>query len=269
MKQIMIFLIIITLSSCQYSQKHKTNSETTVLINTNETVVDMNPYRLHYDSIDKQHSEQIEHWLNQELKNIEEFFNKGFKKEFDVYIFSERDSLDKQWQKDWNMPDFKSQCWMVASGIAHRLDILSPRIWATQACEHDINDTIATKKLIIHELVHVFHGQNNPSPTFENIENIDWFVEGIAVYASGQLDDGRYKRAKRCVLDGDGPIKLTDIWKGENKYGFAGSIVKFIDDKYGREIVVKLIGYTKATEILNALHLSEKELLMEWKQSIN
>lgn len=257
------------MSSCQYTHKQKANSETSELIKNKETIINKTPYRLHYDPIDKQQSEQIEQWLNQGQNDIEGFFNQGFEKIFDVYIFSERDSLDKQWQKDWNLPDFKSQCWMVASGIAHRLDILSPRIWETQACEHDNNDTIATKKLIIHELVHVFHGQNNPSPTFENIENIDWFVEGIAVYASGQLDDGRYKRAKSYILDEGGPIKLVDIWKGKHKYGLAGSIVKFIDDKYGRELLIKLIELTKATEILNTLNISEEELIKEWKNSFN
>ena len=116
----------ITVFSCQYTQKQKTNSEITEPINTKQKAIEKKPYRIHYDSIDNQQAEQIKHWLNQGQKDIEEFFNKGFEKKFDVYIFSERDSLDKQWQKDWNMPDFKSQCWMVASGIAHRLDILSP-----------------------------------------------------------------------------------------------------------------------------------------------
>lgn len=264
MKEIIILMIIIVMSSCQYTQKQKTNSGITEPIKTEKKV-----YLLHYDSIDNQQAKQIELWLYQGQKVIEGFFNKGFENKFDVYVFSERDSLDKQWQKDWNMPGFKSECWMVASGIAHRLDILSPRIWKTQACEHDNNDTIATKKLIIHELVHVFHGQNNPSPTFENIENIDWFVEGLAVYVSGQLDEVRLKRAKSYILDKGAPIKLADIWNGEHKYGFAGSIVKFIDDKYGREVLVKLISYTKLTEILNTLNISEKELMKEWKQSFN
>ena len=240
-------------------------SETTKSVKSKEG----KPYHLHYNSVDKQQAEQIKHWLTLGQKDLEGFFNKGFKKGFDVYIFSARDSLDKQWQKDWNMPNFKSQCWMVASGIAHRLDILSPRIWKSQACEHDNKDTIATNKLIIHELVHVFHGQNNPSPTFENIENIDWFVEGIAVYVSRQLSDGRYKRMKKYILEEGGPSKLADIWKGEHKYGLAGSIVKFIDKKYGRDILIKLISFTKATEILTILNISEEELIREWKQSLN
>ena len=158
---------------------------------------------------------------------------------------------------------------MVASGIAHRLDILSPRIWETQACEHNNKDTLATKKLIVHELVHVFHGQHNPSPTFENVDNIDWLLEGLAVYASGQLDKERYERAKSYMLAEEGPNSLADIWKGEHKYGLAGSMVKFIDDTYGRKTVVQLIGFTKMNEVLGALQISEEELIRQWKQSFN
>jgi hypothetical protein len=60
---------------------------------------------------------------------------------------------------------------------------------------------------------------------------------------------------------------LADIWKGENRYGFAGSIVKYIDNKYGREIFFKLIQYSKATEILATLGVSEEDLIEDWKQS--
>ena len=255
--------------SCQNNQKPKTNSEISKPDISKQNVIEKTTYSIHYDTIDNQQAKQIESWLNYGIKDIEEFFSKGFEKQFDVYIFSERDSLDKQWQKDWNMPSFKSECWMVASGIAHRLDILSPRIWETQACDHNNNDTIATKNLIIHELVHVFHGQNNPSPTFENIENIDWFVEGLAVYASGQLNDGRLERAKKHVLSTREPSTLANIWKGEHKYGLAGSIVKYIDEEFGRKTLVELISHTKATQILATLNLSEKELITGWKKSLN
>jgi len=261
----LLLLIILTVFSCQYNQKEKTNVEISEPIISKQKAIEKKSYHIHYDSIDNRQAKQIESWLNHGKKDIEEFFSKGFEKQFDVYIFSERDSLDKQWQTDWNIPNFKSECWMVASGIAHRLDILSPRIWKTQACEHDNNDTIATKKLIIHELVHVFHGQNNPSPTFEYIENIDWFVEGLAVYASGQLNDGRLERAMSHILNTGEPTKLADIWKGEHKYGLAGSIVKYIDEKFGREILVELITFPKVTQILDTLSISEKELINEWE----
>jgi hypothetical protein len=39
------------------------------------------------------------------------------------------------WQKDWNEPRFKSECWMVASGVASKLDVISPKSWDKQACD--------------------------------------------------------------------------------------------------------------------------------------
>ncbi|NNK87224.1 MAG: hypothetical protein HKO90_02990 [Flavobacteriaceae bacterium] len=225
-------------------------------------------YRIHYDSIDVSQAKQITSWLQDGQQNIRSVFNKDFKRSFDIFIFSDRDSLDKQWQKDWNMPGFKSQCWMVASGIAHRLDILSPRVWQAQACEHDVRDTTATRKIVFHEMIHVFHGQHNPSPTFEHIDNIDWFVEGIAVYSSGQLDQSRYADAQDFLIKNEGPNTLSEIWKGENRYGLAGSIVKFIDDRYGRKVLFDMLAYTSATEMLNHLSISEKELLLLWKTAV-
>jgi hypothetical protein len=236
---------------------------------TNNKSKALNSYELHYDLIDNQEASRITLWLNQGQQNIIQFFGTDFKRNFNVYLFSNRDSLDKQWQKDWNMPGFKSQCWMVASGIAHRLDILSPRKWSTQACEHDAKDTVATKKIIFHEIIHVFNGQHNPSPTFENIVNIDWFVEGVAVYASGQLDEKRYKSCRDFIIDKGGPNALSEIWKGENKYGLAGSLVKYIDNNFGRTTLVHFLSLTTATEMLDYLKISEEELISKWKKSIS
>ncbi len=72
------------------------------------------------------------------------FFNSPFNKEFDIVIHPNRHSLDSTWQKDWNSPDFKSECWMVGSGVASKLDIISPKIWDTESCEHKYADTAKT-----------------------------------------------------------------------------------------------------------------------------
>ena len=225
-------------------------------------------YKVHYDPVDSLTIINIKLWLEKGRQNIINFFDKDYQKQFDVYLFSDRDSLDKQWQKDWNMPDFKSQCWMIASGIAYRLDILSPLKWESQACEHDATDTSATRKIIFHEMIHVFHGQLNPSPTFENIDNIDWFIEGLAVYASGQLDEERYNNARNFLLTDEAPDMLSDIWKGKNKYGLAGSLVKYIDDNYGRTALVTLLSFTSADEILDYLEISEELLVRNWKNFV-
>ena len=166
------------------------------------------------------------------------------------------------------MPGFISQCWMVASGIGHRLDILSPRTWKEQACEHDPADSEATRKIIIHELVHVFHGQHNPSPTFDDIDNIDWLLEGMAVYVSGQLDDDRFTRATKFIKETGGPNEFANIWKGENRYGLAGSIIQYIDLTYGRSVVKELLGFTTATQVLTHLKTTEEALIEAWKKSV-
>ena len=267
MNKLIILCLLLSFASCKNTTPKKVEKEEQVTSQIKKTTIETDTYRLHYYPIDKFQAEQIKYWLNEGQQTINAFFGKGIEQKFNVHIFSKRDSLDKQWQHDWGMPDFNSQCWMVASGVAHRLDILSPRVWKDEACEHDIEDTLATKRLIIHELVHVFHGQNNPSPTFDNIENIDWFVEGLAVYVSGQLDDGRYNRAKASILKDESPDQLQNIWKGANKYGYAGSITKLVDDKYGRSTFKSLLNMTTATQILKALESSEEELIQEWKMS--
>ena len=71
---------------------------------------------------------------------------------------------------DWNLPDFQSECWMIGSGMAHRLDFLSPRVWKTQACEHDPDDEVEIRQLLTHELVHVYHCQYLPTTHVEELE---------------------------------------------------------------------------------------------------
>src|SRR6187551_2042138 len=114
------------------------------------------------------------------MHTTRQFFKSPFKNRFQLFIHPNRQSLDSSWQKDWNMPAFKSECWMVASGIATRLDVISPRRWDKEACEHVYAETKKTQLLITHELIHVYHGQLNTSPDFSNVDGIDWFVEGLA-----------------------------------------------------------------------------------------
>jgi len=70
------------------------------------------------------------------MHSVKHFFGSPYIKAFNIFIHPNRSSLDSAWQKDWNMPDFKSECWMVASGIATKLDMISPKTWDKEACEH-------------------------------------------------------------------------------------------------------------------------------------
>jgi len=188
-------------------------------------------------------------------------------KKFDVYIFPNRDKLNRQWQKDWGDSTFQSECWMIASGVAHRLDILSPNTWAKEACDHNAIDTTEIRQVIWHELTHVYHGQYNPDHTFSYIEKLDWLVEGLATYVSGQLDEKRLQRIRQLIADNKAPSTLDNFWKGSEKYGLSGSIITYIDKTFGREKLFELLRQTNKQAALKILGLSEDQLIADWKKS--
>jgi hypothetical protein len=203
--------------------------------------------------------------LNQQLINAveqtEKFFGKAFPKTFVVNIYPTRQQMDEQWRRDWSEPAFTSECWMVASGVATKLDMLSPERWKTEACEHSATDIIRVQRLITHEVVHVYHGQQNPSPDFSNTKGIDWLVEGLATYASGQLDEKRMNDVLTLRNEGKIPSSLDEFWKGKYKYGLAGSVVKYLDDVYGRQKLIELLAKTSKEQVLQVLNTTEKNLL--------
>ncbi len=196
------------------------------------------------------------------------FFSAPYEHSFDVYVHPTRRSLDSTWRVDWKMPDFKSECWMVASGVATRLDLLSPATWDTAACEHLTADRVGTQRVITHELVHVYHGQNNPSPDFGDVSGLDWFVEGLATYASGQCDSTRMAQVRNAVAANDVPRSLEKFWTGKWKYGLSGSAVMYIDVKYGRTALVGLLKFARLADLLSSLHTPESDFLSGWRTFI-
>jgi len=225
-------------------------------------------FSLNYTADDGGTYKKYSTWTTAAVKNAEDFFGMKFKGEFEVYVHPNRKSLDAQWQKDWQMPAFKSECWMVASGVGTKLDLLSPRTWKEQACDHHPTDTVATQQVIIHEVVHVFHGQYNSSPDFSTAEGIDWLVEGLATYASGQLTAKKLGEIKNGLKEGALPTTLDKFWTGKWRYGLSGSMVMYIDKTFGREKLKSLLPFASKGEVLKTLQLSEEKLLADWKKFI-
>lgn len=225
-------------------------------------------YTLIYTAIDKNSTKAYNKIIRKGIKSAKSFFHSPFRESFTIVIHPSRESLDSTWQKDWGMPAFKSECWMVASGVAAKLDMISPKLWDELSCEHHYSETIKTQQLITHELIHVYHGQLNVSPDFSNVEGIDWFVEGLATYASGQCDADRIAEVKMAINDNKIPKSLDNFWTGKIKYGLCGSVVQYIDHRYGRETLIALLPVNKKSDLLKTLKITENELLDNWKSYI-
>ncbi len=225
-------------------------------------------YRLHYTPADASGLASLVRNLAAGREKVTLFFDQPFRKSFDVYVFPDRASLDRQWEKDWKLPGFKSECWMVASGTASRLDLLSPNSWARDACEHRSSDSNAVQQIITHELTHVFHGQQNPVGGFDDMDEMAWLIEGLATYASGQLTEQKLKQVRDSIAAGRTPASLGECWTGNLRYPRAGSIVRYIDRTYGRKKLYSLLAYTQSAGVLAALGTTEGELLGAWKREI-
>ena len=226
-------------------------------------------FTLFFDSSDIMERNLYIKFFEQGIEKVEKFTGKPYHRRFAVYVHSSRTSFDEQWQRDWKMPEFISECWMVASGVGDKLDIIAPSQWKEQSCEHELSDTVATQKLITHELMHVYHGQVNRDSVFDSLDNLDWLVEGLAVFASGQCDKKRIAEVKALIKMKQSPTLLADFWKGKDKYGLSGSMVMYVDNHYGRKKLLSLLQMNSSTEVLTALKTNEKALITEWGKYVS
>ena len=233
-------------------------------------------FTLHFTAPDTDILPVLVQTLEQGAATNAAFFERPFPQRFDVWCFPDRALLDRQWQQDWGDSTFQSACWMVASGVAKRLDLLSPRMWEAQACEHRspflAADSAAYarrmdefRRLLTHELTHVFHGQHCRIPDFTGMDALGWWVEGLATYVSGQLDSARIERVRTLLREGKAPAGLDQFWSGPNRYGLSGSVVAALDARYGRAMLLRLLPLTTPAEVFETLGANEAELLTYWK----
>src|SRR5262249_4104940 len=155
-----------------------------------------------------------------------------------VEVFPHREQFDAYFKKRWQVP--RTERWMVASGVHDKLTVLSPRVWKAEAVEHDPKDETHFRELIAHELVHVYHGQLNPTGDFDGMDDLGWFVEGLAVYVSGQLENAHRDAASQALAKGQAPVSLAKAWGGRYRYGVCGSMVRFVDERWGRQMLSDL-----------------------------
>ncbi|MCG3125996.1 MAG: hypothetical protein CHACPFDD_00824 [Phycisphaerae bacterium] len=200
-----------------------------------------------------------------ERTRIERFFDAPFTHPFETRVFNVRHDLESFAAAKWHMPELP--CWAVAMGSGSTLVILDPTAWAEEACEHDARDAEHVRGIVAHELVHVFHGQHNADSEFEHSDELGWFIEGLAVYASGQLTPQREQQARQAAASGF-PPRLTDAWSGPARYAVAGTLARQVDRRLGRAGMLAALGDRSTAELLARLNTSESELLENWRQAL-
>lgn len=196
-------------------------------------------------------------------ETIEDFFGAPFEEPVRVTIAADRATFDAVMPPEWGMTP--TQCWMVGVGVADWFAVLSPAAWEDEACEHDPDNAEELQDLITHELVHTYHGQHNPTRDFTGMDDLGWFVEGLATYASGQMAHSHAGDAKAALAEGAIPADLESAWSGKYRYGVSGSMVAYIDATYGREVLASLLDATSEYDLLGRLGLSEPEFLTAWQ----
>jgi hypothetical protein len=180
-----------------------------------------------------------------------------------VRIFADRAGFSAGLRDAWGIPE--TACWMVGAADDFHLYLLSPGVWEDEACEHDPTDAEHRRLLVTHETVHVYHGQVNPSEDVGLLEEIGWFVEGLATWASGQLETAHAGRAAEAIAAGEAPAELAEAWSGPYRYGVSGSLVAWIDDHWGREAVREALAFTSWDEFEARLGMTEPEFLAGWE----
>jgi hypothetical protein len=208
----------------------------------------------------------IQKLLAEGRKKVERFFSKRYLKPFDVEVCPNRAAFDAYMRNRWNLPE--TEMWMVAMGVADKLLILSPQVWKTEAVEHNPENSMHVRAIIVHELVHVYHGQFSPKPDFDGMDDLGWFVEGLATYVSEQLEREHPNDAREAISMGKVPANLKDAWSGRYRYGVCGSLVKYVDRKYGRKMLTRLMTVTTPKTALELLGATEDQFLADWRKYV-
>jgi hypothetical protein len=179
-----------------------------------------------------------------------------------VRILASREGFSEALRDAWGMED--TACWMVGAASDGVLFLLSPAVWGEEACEHDPADEMHRRLLVTHEAVHAFHGLANPSEDIGLLEDLGWFIEGLATYVSGQLENSHAGRAREAIDGGHGPERLDDAWSGPYRYGVTGSMVAFIDQRWGRDVLRQALLAESKAALLTLLDVTEAGFLQEW-----
>jgi hypothetical protein len=234
-------------------------------VSTREPVVEEHAgFSLEYAASDQTVAQSLLPMIERGRATAQQFFATTYASTFAVRVFPDRPALTARWRVAWNQPTLQTECWMIAAGWSTELDILSPSVWRTDACGHDATNLTHVSNVVAHELVHVLHAQRN-SGYLSLSASTPWMSEGLATFVSGQWASEYASSARATVGAGLIPETFAALWASSANYALAGSVFAYVDQRYGAEMVRRLLTVRTEAELLTTLSTDAPTLLRGWR----
>ena len=186
-------------------------------------------YIIKYNECDKEYINNLINYINEEYNKILDFFGIDIlKKKLIINIY---DDINKYKEYRGNNINDTSVGNMDVSDSNYYINVLSYKEYIKRKGneEKNINDYF---KLIIHELIHVFHEEYGTLH-----KSLIWIREGLAIYLSHQYD-GVIKRLNKC--------KLVDLLEDNRCYYINYYVlIDYVFNKYGKAYINNLISNPK------------------------
>ena len=198
---------------------------------------------------------------------ITQFFSLDTLADIRVQVYPDRSTMEPAWRTIFNAPNMKFQCWMIANASRQLVVMLSPRVWAAQTCGHSATDARYVARMVTHELVHMLHRRVLSDASVNGFGGNWWWIEGLAVYASGQFDAGMAAHARQGLSQSP-PASLATMMETNFGYAFAGSVVAYIDRTRGRSPMIALTFAPTADALFSMLGVSSGELFEAWHSAM-
>jgi len=100
------------------------------------------------------------------------------------------------------------------------------------------------------------------------MDDLSWLIEGVATYVSGQMDEDHAGQDIEAIQKGRVPKTLSTLWSGRYRYALSGSLVRYIDQHYGRNKLIEILEMTKQDDVLKHLSTTEDQLLKDWQADV-
>ena len=221
-------------------------------------------YSLEYVAADRAVASSLVPTIDRGRQTAEQFFGTTYPSAFVVKIMHDRAALNARWRIAFNQPSLETRCWEIAGGWATEFDILSPAVWSSQSCGHDGTNANHIANVVGHELVHVLHGQRNPS--YQSIAAATpWMVEGLAASGSGQWASEYAGAARSALSNGFAPTTFAELWTSSANYPLAGSVFAYIHHRFGIDGVRRLLTVGSEEALLTSLTTDAPTFLRDWR----